>query len=43
MRFAPVFAALVVIATPALAQQGELQTIDHGRMVGMSHDEDGGR
>ena len=42
MRFAPIFAALAVIATPALAQQGGMQGMqgmDHGQMAGMNHDD----
>ncbi len=39
MRFAPIFAALAGIATPALAQQGGMQGMDHGQMAGMNHDD----
>ena len=42
MRFAPIFATLAVIATPALAQQGGMQGMqgmDHGQMAGMNHDD----
>ena len=39
MRFAPIFAALTLIAAPALAQHGEMQGMDHGQMAGMSHDD----
>lgn len=39
MRFAPIFAALAVIATPALAQQSGMQGMDHGQMAGMNHDD----
>jgi uncharacterized protein (DUF305 family) len=39
MRFAPIFAALAVVATPALAQQGGMQGMDHGQMAGMNHDD----
>lgn len=36
MRFAPMFAALAVIAAPAFAQSGR-QGMDHGQMQGMNH------
>ena len=40
MRFAPTLAALALIATPALAQQGGgMQGMDHGSMQGMNHDD----
>lgn len=39
MRFAPIVAALTLIAAPALAQQGGMQGMDHGQMAGMSHDD----
>ncbi|MGY2733372.1 DUF305 domain-containing protein [Sphingomonas sp. UYP23] len=39
MRFSPIFAALAIIATPALAQQGGMQGMDHGQMAGMNHDD----
>ena len=40
MRFAPTLVALVLIATPALAQQsGGMQGMDHSQMGGMKHDD----
>lgn len=39
MRFAPIFTVLALIATPALAQQGGMQGMDHGQMAGMNHDD----
>lgn len=40
MRFAPTFAALALLATPALAQQsGGMQGMNHGQMAGMNHDD----
>ena len=37
MRFAPTFAALALLATPALAQQsGGMQGMNHGQMAGMN-------
>ncbi|MFY7853996.1 DUF305 domain-containing protein [Sphingomonas hominis] len=40
MRFAPTLAALALIATPALAQQGGgMQGMNHGSMPGMNHDD----
>lgn len=40
MRFASTFAALALLATPALAQQsGGMQGMNHGQMAGMNHDD----
>ncbi|MFS0738912.1 DUF305 domain-containing protein [Sphingomonas sp. 1P06PA] len=40
MRFAPTLAALALITTPALAQQGGgMQGMNHGSMPGMNHDD----
>ncbi|QBM77735.1 DUF305 domain-containing protein [Sphingomonas sp. AAP5] len=33
------FSALAVVATPALAQQGGMQVMDHGQMAGLRHDD----
>lgn len=39
MRLMPMFAALVIVATPALAQQSGMQGMDHSQMSGMNHDD----
>ncbi|MEA1085051.1 MULTISPECIES: DUF305 domain-containing protein [Sphingomonas] len=33
------FAAFAILATPALAQQGGMQGMDHSQMKGMNHDD----
>lgn len=38
MRLMPMFAAFTILATPALAQQGGMQGMDHSQMKGMNHD-----
>jgi len=37
MRLIPMFAAFAILATPALAQQGGMQGMDHSQMKGMNH------
>ena len=37
MRLIPMFAACAILATPALAQQGGMQGMDHSQMKGMNH------
>ena len=39
MRLIPMFAAFAILATPALAQQGGMQGMDHSQMKGMNHDD----
>ena len=39
MRLIPRFAAFAILATPALAQQGGMQGMDHSQMKGMNHDD----
>ena len=39
MRLIPMFPALAILATPALAQQGGMQSMDHSQMKGMNHDD----
>lgn len=36
MRLIPMFAAFAILATPALAQQGGMQGMDHSQMKGMN-------
>lgn len=37
MRLIPMFAAFAILATPAVAQQGGMQGMDHSQMKGMNH------
>ena len=39
MRLIPMFAAFAILATPALAQQGGMQGMDHSQMKGMNHND----
>lgn len=39
MRLIPTFAAFAILATPALAQQGGMQGMDHSQMKAMNHDD----
>lgn len=39
MRLIPMFAAFAILTTPALAQQGGMQGMDHSQMKGMNHDD----
>lgn len=39
MRLIPMFAAFAILASPALAQQGGMQGMDHSQMKGMNHDD----
>lgn len=39
MRLIPMFAAFAILATPALAQQGGMQGMDHSQMKDMNHDD----